>query len=234
MFCYNDFENIQEMPDAMNNRLKKTGCVILVAGMLMSFPLTGCAKSNDAEGSSEVYSGGMNGEDAVTRIYLEGFDTFEVTSEDVVDGVWLDVISNTDIGENSSPELKWEPVEGATEYVIYMVDRNSNGFLHWKSGEITETDLPRGSTQGLTEYYGPHVGHGYTHNYDIYVIALRAPVDRIKGAVNCMNAKLDEFILDLDTDIYGNTGNIIAYGVVSGTFTDCRFRDTEPSGYYIM
>lgn len=220
----------------MNNGLKKTGCIVLLAGMLMSVPLAGCTANTGepAVSSSEQYTGGMNGEDAVTRIYLEGFDTFEVTSEDMVDGVWLDVISNTDIGENSSPELRWEPVEGATEYVIYMVDRNSNGFLHWKSGEITETDLPRGSAHGLTEYYGPHVGHGYTHNYDIYVIALRAPVDRIKGAVNCMNARLDEFILELDTDIDGNTGNIVAYGVVSGTFTDSRFRDTEPSGYYIM
>ena len=220
----------------MINRLKKTGCIILTVGMLMSITLMGCtAQTNEsAVSSAEQYSGGMNGEDAVARFYLEGFDTFEVTSEDVVNGVWLDVISNTDIGDNSSPELKWEPVEGAAEYVIYMVDRNSNGFLHWKSGEITETNLPRGSAHELTEYNGPHVGHGYTHNYDIYVIALRAPVDRIKGAVNCMNTRLDEFILELDTDIDGNTGNIIAYGVVSGTFTDARFRDTEPSGYYIM
>ena len=36
----------------------------------------------------------------------------------------------------------------------------------------------------------------------------------------------------LNTDCDGNTGNIISYGVVSGTFTDARFRDEEPTGPY--
>ena len=68
--------------------------------------------------------------------------------------------------------------------------------------------------------------------YDIYVIALKAPVDKLDGAVNCNNGRLAEFIESLITDIDGNTGNIISYGVVSGTFTDARFRDEEPTGAY--
>ncbi len=171
----------------------------------------------------------------VYRAYLLEHDTFEVTSTDLVDGVWSDVISNTHIGENMSPQLSWEPVEGATEYVIYMVDSNSNGFLHWKSAGITETDLPTGWAPKLTEYNGPHVGHGYTHNFDVYVIALRQPANRLKGAMNWVNPQLDSFMEEVDTDIYGNTGNIIAYGKISGTFTDARFRNgVEPSGPYTM
>ncbi len=171
----------------------------------------------------------------VYHAYLVEYDTFEVTSTDLVDGVWSDVISNTHIGENMSPQLSWEPVEGATEYVIYMVDSNSNGFLHWKSAGITETNLPTGWAPKLTEYNGPHVGHGYTHNFDVYVIALRAPANRLKGAMNWVNPQLDSFMEEVDTDIYGNTGKIIACGKITGAFTDARFRDgVEPSGPYTM
>ena len=156
--------------------------------------------------------------------YLDGFNTFEVTSDSLTDGVWDDITSNTHIGENLSPQLSWEPVEGASEYAVYMFDTNTNGYLHWKSGGITVTSLPEGWAPPL-EYNGPHIGHGYTHNFDIYVIALKAPVSKLKGTVNGQNKKLGEFIKELDTDKDGNTGNIISYGKISGRFTDARFRD---------
>ena len=156
--------------------------------------------------------------------YLDGFNTFKVTSDSLTDGVWDDITSNTHIGKNASPQLSWEPVEGAAEYAVYMFDTNTNGYLHWKSGGITETTLPEGWASPL-EYNGPHIGHGYTHNFDIYVIALKTPVGKLKGTVNGQNKKLGEFIKELDTDKDGNAGNIISYGKVSGTFTDARFRD---------
>ena len=62
----------------------------------------------------------------------------------LTDGVWNDIISNTNIGENKSPQLSWEPVEGAKVYAVYMFDTNTNGYLHWRSGGITETSLPEG------------------------------------------------------------------------------------------
>lgn len=156
--------------------------------------------------------------------YLDGYETFKVTSTNLSDGVWDDIISNTDIGENRSPQLSWEPVEGAKVYAVYMFDTNTNGYLHWRSGGITETNLPEGWASPL-DYNGPHIGHGYTHNFDIYVIALKAPVERVRGTVNGQNKKLGEFIKELDTDAEGNTGNIISYGKISGLYTDSRFRD---------
>ena len=156
--------------------------------------------------------------------YLDGYSTFNVTSESLTDGIWNDITSNTNIGENKSPQLSWEPVEGAAVYAVYMFDTNTNGYLHWKSGGITETSLPEGWASPL-DYNGPHIGHGYTHNFDIYVIALKAPVEKLKGTVNGQNKKLGEFIKELDTDKDGNTGNIISYGRISGLFTDSRFRD---------
>ena len=204
----------------------KFAALLIVLSLLISIP--GCRKK-EAVTSSVMPS--ESSEDTVNPLtdnmcggYLDGYETFKVTSTSLSDGVWNDIISNTDIGENKSPQLSWEPVEGAKVYAIYMFDTNTNGYLHWRSGGITETSLPEGWASPL-DYNGPHIGHGYTHNFDIYVIALKAPVERVRGTVNGQNKKLGEFIKELDTDTEGNTGNIISYGKISGLYTDSRFRD---------
>ena len=204
----------------------KFAALLVALSLLISIP--GCRKK-EAVTSSVMPS--ESSEDTVNPLtdnmcggYLDGYETFKVTSTSLSDGVWDDIISNTDIGENRSPQLSWEPVEGAKVYAIYMFDTNTNGYLHWRSGGITETSLPEGWASPL-DYNGPHIGHGYTHNFDIYVIALKAPVERVRGTVNGQNKKLGEFIKELDTDTEGNTGNIISYGKISGLYTDSRFRD---------
>lgn len=57
--------------------------------------------------------------------------------------------------KNASPELSWEPVEGASTYVIYMIDMDTAYIIHWKSGDITETTLPEGWAPE-TDYIGPN------------------------------------------------------------------------------
>ncbi len=208
--------------------MKKTRIIyiLLTAALLMSIP--GCqnkAASSSVTATSEIEKAAVNPlTDDMCGGYLDGYSTFNVTSESLTDGIWNDITSNTNIGENKSPQLSWEPVEGAAVYAVYMFDTNTNGYLHWKSGGITETSLPEGWASPL-DYNGPHIGHGYTHNFDIYVIALKAPVEKLKGTVNGQNKKLGEFIKELDTDKDGNTGNIISYGRISGLFTDSRFRN---------
>ncbi len=204
----------------------KFAALLIALSLLISIP--GC-REKEAVTSSVMPS--ESSEDTVNPLtdnmcggYLDGYETFKVTSTSLSDGVWDDIISNTDIGENRSPQLSWEPIEGASEYAVYMFDTNTNGYLHWRSGGITETSLPEGWASPL-DYNGPHIGHGYTHNFDIYVIALKAPVERVRGTVNGQNKKLGEFIKELDTDAEGNTGNIISYGKISGLYTDSRFRD---------
>lgn len=149
---------------------------------------------------------------------LSGHVTFELDSVNLKDGVWDNVISNTDAGENKSPELKWEPVDGAKLYVIYMVDPDGGNWLHWKSDGVTETDLPEGWASSM-EYVGPYPPLGTTHTYDVYVVALKKPVERLRGLFNGSNMKFHEFIKGLDTDAEGGSGNIISYGYLSGTFT---------------
>ena len=150
--------------------------------------------------------------------FLPEYETFELTSEDLTDGVWADVISATLEGDGVSPQLSWEPVDGARSYVIYMVDTTAYFWIHWKADAVTETDLPRGWAQGAT-YAGPYPPSGSTHTYDIYVVALRNDVDRVRGTVRTQNPNFAQFIRALDTDIDGNAGNIISYGYLSGEYT---------------
>ena len=98
-----------------------------------------------------------------------------------------------------------------------MVDMNTNNFLHWKSAGITETTLPQGWASAV-EYFGPNPQTGITHQYNIYVFALKAPVERAKGGLG-QAPKLQEFMDGLDTDAEGNSGNIIAVGRIIGNYT---------------
>ncbi len=201
-------------------KIMKTITSLVIASAFVLF--TGCSGYIDKTETVSETAASVSSSNAIGR-YLEGRDTFEVTSEDLENGVWSDIISNTHIGENRSPQLSWQPVDGAEVYVIYMVDSDTNGFLHWKSNNVTETDLPQGWASAV-DYTGPHIGHGYTHTFDIYVMALRSPTDRLKGAVNAVNKELGSFIELIDTSADGSKGNIIAYGKISGKFTDARFR----------
>jgi len=145
--------------------------------------------------------------------------TFELTSEDLHDGVWDDVISNTMEGSNVSPQLTWEAVPDAACYVIYMVDTSAGDWLHWKKNDVTETTLTQGWEQ-TSDYLGPCPPPGTTHDYEVYVIAIKEPVERAKGALKSSNPNLYANVWALDTPTEGVTGNILAYGHLVGTFTE--------------
>lgn len=142
-----------------------------------------------------------------------GVAKFEVTSEDIHNGVWDTAITNTAYGKNVSPALLWDPVDGADSYVIYMVDPTARNWMHWKTNGVTDTDLVRGWAS-YDEYVGPYPPSG-THDYVIYVIALKESVRSIGGVFDSANADFSAIAKDLNS----NNGNILAYGVISGTYT---------------
>ena len=114
--------------------------------------------------------------------YLEGFDTFELSSADLSGDTWADSFSTTTKGKDQSPQLSWAPVEGASSYVIYMLDQfGRDPTTYWKSNDVKETDLPSGWAP-KSEYIGP-VRHtdGFAHPYVIYVVALRQAVKEAPG-----------------------------------------------------
>ncbi|MBR3279131.1 MAG: hypothetical protein IKG01_09595 [Lachnospiraceae bacterium] len=151
-------------------------------------------------------------------IFVSKYPAFAVTSQSLHDGKWDEITANTVDGKNASPELSWEPIEGAYTYVIYMIDMDTAYFIHWKSADITETSLPEGWATS-TDYVGPYPPPGSTHHYNVYVFALKNPVERAKGGINSICPRVPEFMEALDTDASGNTGNIIAVGRVSGAYT---------------
>lgn len=170
------------------------------------------------EGTTEVTTEAATEE--VTSIDLfkdSGLSTFELSSEDLQDGKWNSVISSLDDGLNVSPQLSWEGVSEATSYVVYMVDSSAGYWLHWKSKNVTETNLSQGWASE-EEYIGPYPPGG-THSYDIYVFALRQPVERVKGTFNTANAIFYDNAMELDIADDGSTGNIISYGYLPGTYT---------------
>lgn len=211
--------------------MNKRKIISIVLSFVLMGSVAGCSKIADettavttttavtaTEETSEISeSVTETSEEEGTEDYLEGYDTFEVTSEDLIDGVWSDVISK-DCGDNVSPQLSWEAVEGAELYIIYMVDPDAGFWIHWKSDGITETELSQGWAESVN-YEGPYPPSGSTHHYDIYVVALKAPVEHLSGSVDSANPNFVNFLTGVDTDAEGNTGNIVSYGRISGTFT---------------
>ena len=163
------------------------------------------SEAAEAESASEI------------NAFIDDYPSFEVTSTSLKNGVWDDVISYTDRGSNKSPQLKWDEVDGAGLYVIIMDDPSARHFMHWKSDNVTETSLDEGWAPE-SEYVGPYPPSGATHTYEVYVVALKAPVEGIKGGLGS-NPNFEENFKALDIDAEGNSGNIIAVGRIAGTFS---------------
>ena len=207
---------------------------VLSAALIVLSGIAGCA-GTAAEGgaeASQVEASQAEAEPTETTLCeveefgycVESYPQFYVGSDSLVDGVWNENMAN--VAEHRydcvSPSLYWEPVEGAACYVIYMVDStHSEGIppmnlIHWKVENYEGTEI----AADADDYFlalGPEPGT--TRTYQIYVIALKAPVERAKGSVGTMPTNFDNFLQALDTDVDGNTGNIIAFGFLSGTYT---------------
>ena len=203
--------------------MKKFTSLLLCGALVLA--LAGCGGSEPAKSVTVPNSESAAGTTTVAGAldnsgdeFVSAYSAFAVTTNSLNDGYWDEITANTVSGQNLSPDLSWEPVEGASCYAIYMVDLNTHYFLHWVQGDITETTLSQGYA-GTKYYKGMYPPPGDTHVYNIYVFALKNPVTKVKGTANTISAKLPDFMKELDTDKDGNTGNIIAVGKVSGKFT---------------
>ena len=65
--------------------------------------------------------------------FVSAYPAFKVTSESLDGEYWVEACGFD--AENASPQLSWEPVEGASTYVVYMVVMNTANVLHWKIGQ---------------------------------------------------------------------------------------------------
>ena len=150
---------------------------------------------------------------------LEELTSFEVTSDECKDGVWDDIITNTSQGKNLSPSLSWESVEGASQYAIVMIDEDTD-WLHWIATGIKENNIPCGYDFGgeRSEYVGPYPPSG-THTYTIYVFAMKYDCTNVDYKFDEGHNDIDSILSDLNSTQYTDYNNVIAVGIISGTYT---------------
>ena len=205
--------------------------IITASALLMLFAMSACGESAaqpQQSAAEPAQTAAQTAEPEIpeasateTEAPAEAFDpaklpAITLSSENLHDGVWDDDISNTDKGSNRSPQLSWEPVEGAACYAVYMVDITVTNWLHWKSGNVAETTLPAGWAPE-TEYVGPYPPSG-THDYEIRVFALKEAVTEEKSKFDNSNYGFEKMTAALDQGSSGS-GNVLAYGTLTGSFT---------------
>ena len=151
-------------------------------------------------------------------ISFEDLTTFNVSSSSLVNGIWDNRISNTGNGENISPELTWDAVDGATQYVVIMID---DAWLHMDVF-TTETSLAEGAVRRGArgeQYVGPYPPKGTTHTYTVFVFALKDEMGKVPLAFDGGGNSISKIFDGLDVDVNGNSGNVLAYGRLDGNFT---------------
>ena len=158
---------------------------------------------------------------AASETNVAQLPSFTVTSENLHDGAWDAVIGKTQ-GENRSPQLAWEPVEGASAYGILMIDTDAQNWLHWKTGTVTTAGIPLGFADADT-YAGPYPPAGQTHSYTVYVAALKQPDPNVMGSFDAPNNDPEhtpeKLLASMDVTEGGEVGNLIAVGTITGTYT---------------
>lgn len=192
----------------------------------MSFVVYGCSSSDNSTDSApipietaiNVPTAEATGEKKLNKDIFndDSIKTFELFSDDLHEGVWDTIITNTANGSNVSPHLKWEPVPDAESYAIYMIDTTATNWVHWKSHNVTETELIQGWAKE-NEYIGPYPPEG-THSYEIYVFALKKSVDDTAVSFDKSNFMFNKIISSLD-EADGSDGNVISYGHIKGIYT---------------
>lgn len=148
---------------------------------------------------------------------FEDIETFESSSANLKDGVWDVKITNTEKGENLSPELTWEEVDGASQYVVIMID---GAWLHMDvfttKTSLEEGEIPRGDRGN--QYVGPYPPTG-THTYSVFIFALKNEMGKVALGFDGGGNNIDKIYNELNVDIDGNSGNVIAYSRLDGNYT---------------
>ena len=153
----------------------------------------------------------------IKKISFDSIPSFNVTSSNNNEGIWDDKITNTKYGEDLSPELTWDAVDGADRYVVIMID---GAWLHMDVF-TTETHLDEGAVgrgQRGEQYVGPYPPSG-THTYSVFVFALKDEPGKVKLSFDAGGNSIDQIYGSLDKDTDGNEGNVLAFARLDGNYT---------------
>ncbi|MCR4789430.1 MAG: hypothetical protein K5888_12690 [Lachnospiraceae bacterium] len=145
----------------------------------------------------------------INRVPELEVETMNITSKDLENGKWNVRISH-DKGQDLSPELTWDAVPDASCYALYMIDPDGHSWIHMVT-KTTETHLDTGA---VASYKGPYPPSG-VHNYIVYIFALKEDIS-LPGRLDSFSTGINPIISSLN----GKNGNIIAQGILSGTYPD--------------
>ena len=182
--------------------MKKLLTIGIIAVMLIAV-LTGCSDGKFTEATLDVPS-------------------ITVTSTSVTDeGKLLTVTAaaerNDPQGENQSPAVSWEAVEGANYYAVMLFDVDAN-WLHLFATDITDTELPQGAYTDTGIYVGPYPPKSAgTHTYRLAVFAIKEQPNDTIGKLNSKESYAG--LVNHLNQVGNNSDNILAYGYMEGTYT---------------
>ncbi|MCR4716966.1 MAG: YbhB/YbcL family Raf kinase inhibitor-like protein [Lachnospiraceae bacterium] len=120
-------------------------------------------------------------------------------------------------GENLIPHIKWDKVDGANSYAIYIYDTDAMEFIHLKVTDVSDTEIEEGVIRDEHIYIGP-CPPSDTHRYQIVVYALKESVLLVEGEIG-KGADIDAIESALDKNLDGETGNVVAVGTKNFTVT---------------
>ncbi len=191
--------------------MKKTAALFLI--LLLVLSLAAC--SAPAEPAAPVESEPQSEAPAAPA---KPIAQLTVTSETIHSDGKLPTVccwkSANPAGENVSPQLSWDAVDGAGCYCVYMLDVSANCWLHWRVRETQLTSFEQGATPEDSDYKGPYPPSD-THEYKIFVYALKAAPDAFSSVFDGANTDLDK-TLDAALDLSGGeNGNLLGKGSIS-------------------
>ncbi len=161
------------------------------------------------------YDEATGNEVAGSKVYMDTLPVFELTTTSIMDnGEW-----KTECGlkeGNLSPALSWQPVEGASKYVVVMIDITTTRWLYWYT-IVDKTDLKEGEFTDPAIYSGPYPAG--THNYEIHVIALKSEPKTGTFKVDARSGDIQSFFDYVNTASDGSVGNVVAYGTIKAPYT---------------
>lgn len=173
--------------------------------------------ANDFEPvSKREFDTALEGEVPEDRVYLDELSVFDVKSSDIEGDKWAQKIGSQK--ENLSPQLSWDPVEGASCYAVLMIDHVGWNWIHWYA--ITDkTSLETGEYSSKEQgYVGPLPED--CHEFTVYVVALRSKPEKGFWAVDTTqySENADSMFTRLNTGKDGKPSNVLSYGVLKALF----------------
>ena len=159
------------------------------------------------------YDAALGNEVEEGKVYIEALPTFEVTSTSIEGGDWKQYLGYR--YENKSPELTWESYEGASKYMILMIDKYAANWLHWCElvDASEETHFDEGKFSGTDQgYIGPYPED--PHAYDVYIIALADEPAKTSFKMDTTGGDINSKLNDLNFAADGSIGNVLAIGSI--------------------